>query len=420
MSTRRVTTMDFDWITFAVYVLLALIGWAVIYSAVYEEGLSPFELSNRAGKQLLWIGTSILIFGFIMAVNYRTIIGISYSLYAIVMLLLVLVFIIGVEVNGAKAWFVVGGFRLQPSEFAKFSTCLVLASFMSRFNFDMSLRKHRLQLVGLILLPMILIALENDIGNALIYTSLVLVLYRFGLPGSYLLIAVLAIAFSLLIIFINKLFIIIGLAVLALIFVFANKKYRGQRALQGLAMLALASAFIFLVDFVYHDVLTNYQRNRIELVLGVQQDLKDQGYNLHQSLIAIGSGGIFGKGYLNGTQTKFRFVPEQSTDFIFCTIGEEFGFFGTFVILMLFGILLFRIIIIAERQSLAFVRIYAYGLASIIFFHVLVNVGMTIGLFPVIGLPLPLLSYGGSALWSFTIMLAILLKFDSIRRIVLS
>jgi rod shape determining protein RodA len=324
------------------------------------------------------------------------------------------VLIIGRNVGGNQAWIPIGSFRLQPSEFAKFATCLLLARYLS--SGTIKVQEIRTQLVAalIILLPTVLILLQPDAGSALTFSSLILLLYREGLSGYFLVIEGLSILLFILTVLYNKYIVLAGIIVVAGIIFYYYRKSKKMITVTGFGVL-FSILFIFSVDYAYNQILKPHQRNRIDLILGKVDDPRGIGYNLNQSKIAIGSGGIWGKGYLQGTQTKYNFVPEQSTDFIFCTIGEEWGFIGCLFVIGLYLFLLIRIINIAERQRSSFARIYGYGVASILFFHIFINIGMTIGLIPVIGIPLPFLSYGGSSLWSFTILLFILLKFDSNR-----
>ena len=418
-KSRRIHFGDFDWATVLLMLVLMLIGWLSIYSAIYEEGIGIFDRQYRSGKQLVWIGFALLLLLVVFIMNFRTFAALAVPIYILVMLLLIAVLFFGVEVNGAKSWFYVGNFHLQPAEFAKFATALALAHVISRYDFEMSRASWRWICLAVILLPTTLIILQNDIGSALVFLAFILVLYREGLPGIYLTAAFLAIVITLLSIVFGVKYVALGGLILGLTYVFVKWSERSKRLLPALIFVAFVALFSLLVDFAYDSLLGDYQKNRIEIVLGLKEDFKDQGYNLHQSLIAIGSGGFFGKGYLNGTQTKFDFVPEQSTDFIFCTIGEEFGFLGSTLLIVLYIGLLFRIIQISERQAIPFARVYGYGIASVLFVHLLINVGMTLGLIPVIGIPLPFLSYGGSSLWANVLMIAILLRFDSARRILL-
>ena len=394
---------------------MVLMGWINIYSAVYDENHSSiFDISQRYGKQLIWIGAAIFLAAVILLIDAKFFPALAYLFFGISLLSLLAVLAVGTEIAGSRSWFQIGSVAIQPAEFAKFATCLALARYLSRF--DTSMRSLRSVVVSLMIIfaPAVLILLQNDTGSALVYAALILVLYREGLPGGILVIGLLVAVLFILTLLINK-FILIGIcAALAIIIYLMNKNIR-KRLILMIAGLILASGFILSVDYGFENVLEPHQKKRISVLLGKETDLRGAGYNVHQSKIAIGSGGLTGKGFLKGTQTKYNFVPEQSTDFIFCTVGEEWGFIGSFVVVILFVMLLIRLIILAERQRSDFSRIYGYGVASILFFHFMVNIGMTIGLVPVIGIPLPFFSYGGSSLWAFTILLFIFLKQDAER-----
>jgi rod shape determining protein RodA len=326
---------------------------------------------------------------------------------------LVAVLFLGTEISGSKSWFKFGEFGVQPAEFAKFATAMALAKYLSQLDIKMTDNRTKIISAVLIGLPIILILLENETGVALVFFAFILVLYREGLSGNFLLLGAIVVVLFILALLVDKIILIIALAIISGVLFLFMRKTKGNMLLLA-ALFVLSSGVIYSVDYAYNHLQT-HQRKRIDVFLGKESDIKKAGYNVNQSLIAIGSGGLTGKGFLNGTQTKYDFVPEQSTDFIFCTVGEEWGFAGTAVVVVLFLLLLLRILFLAERQRSPFSRIYAYGVASILFFHLMVNVGMTIGLAPVIGIPLPFFSYGGSSLWSFTILLFILIKLDAYR-----
>lgn len=406
---------NIDRTTILLYFLLVFIGWINIYAAVYnQEHQSILDMSQIYGKQLIWILTSIvLIFGILLieAKFYSTF---SYLIYFSMMLVLVAVLLFGKEIAGSKSWFQFGGISIQPAEFAKFATALALARYLSQLDIDITRLKTKLVSGIIIFLPSVLILLQHDTGSAMVFVVFTLVLFREGLSGSLLVLGLILAVLFILALLINK-FLLIGiLAVISVFFYVLNKRFRKKYLIIS-GVFIMATAYILSVDFAFDNILEPHQKNRIDVLIGKKKDIHGVGYNVHQSVIAIGSGGFLGKGFLKGTQTKYDFVPEQSTDFIFCTIGEEWGFIGTFVLVSLFVALLVRLIILAERQRSQFSRIYGYGVASIIFFHFAVNVGMTIGLFPVIGIPLPFISYGGSSLWAFTILLFIFIKLDSVR-----
>ena len=415
MINQRSLFFNIDWVIIFIYLALCIIGWFNIHAAVCDP-LNPsiVDLDTNYGKQLLFIIVALILGAVILLLDNKFFNAFSPVFYGVTLILLVVVLFVGRNVGGNQAWIPIGSFRLQPSEFAKFSTCLLLAKYLSSTNLKLT-SFQTLFFTGLILLiPMALIMLQPDTGSAMTFASLIFVLYREGLPGYTLVIGALFIALFVLSLMFSK-FLVIGLLIaIAGILIYSNKKNRSFITTIAIGTV-LSIAFIFTVDFAYNNILQSHQRNRIDVILGKINDPRGQGYNLNQSKIAIGSGGLWGKGYLQGTQTKYDFVPEQSTDFIFCTIGEEWGFLGSFVVIGLYVTLLLRIINLAERQRSSFTRIYGYGVASILFFHFFINIGMTIGLVPVIGIPLPFLSYGGSSLISFTTLLFILLKQDSNR-----
>ncbi len=405
---------NIDWLMVIIYLLLVTMGWINIYASVFnEDHYLITDLTQKYGKQMIWIGTSLLLALIILVIDGNFYAAVSWPLWILVLLSLIAVLFFGTEVSGSKSWFRFGEFGIQPAEFAKFATAMVLAKYLSQLNIKMTEVKTKIISSIIIALPIGLILLENETGVALVFFAFILVLYREGLSGNFLLLGVVAIVLFILALLINKTILIIALAIIsAILFLFMRKT--SQNFILLFSLFVLSSAIIYSVDYAYNH-LQSHQKKRIDVFLGKESDIKKAGYNVNQSLIAIGSGGLTGKGFLNGTQTKYDFVPEQSTDFIFCTVGEEWGFAGTAVVIILFLILLLRILFIAERQRSSFSRIYAYGVASILFFHLSVNVGMTIGLAPVIGIPLPFFSYGGSSLWSFTILLFILIKLDAYR-----
>ena len=415
MNNQRSFFFNVDWLTVLIYLALCTIGWFNIHAAVFDETHpSLIDLDTNYGKQFIFIISAVVLGSVILLLDSRFISGLAPVVYVTTVLLLMVVLVVGKNVGGNQAWIPLGSFRLQPSEFAKFSTCLLLARYLSGVNVRITEFKSFLMAAGIIALPMLLIMLQPDTGSTLVFCSLIFVLYREGLSPYFLIIAGLLIALFVLSLLFNQLYLIGILIILSVAAAFLLRLRReGLVALAG--GLIISIAFIFSVNFLYNNVLQPHQKSRIDELLGIKTDLRGAGYNVNQSKIAIGSGKLWGKGYLQGTQTKYAFVPAQSTDFIFCTVGEEWGFAGSIVVIGLFMFLLLRIIIMAERQRSPFSRVYGYGVASIIFFHVIINVGMTIGLVPVIGIPLPFISYGGSSLWSFTILLFILIKLDSNR-----
>jgi rod shape determining protein RodA len=408
-----------DWLTVLIYLALVLIGWFSIFSAKYDE-LHPsiFDFSKEYGKQLIWIGAALL-FGFIiLLIDAKFFNAFSLWIYVLVLVTLVMVLAYGKVTKGATSWIEFGPIKFQPSEFAKMATALALAGYLDRLDVDLRKRKDQLICAAIILIPMALVLLQNDTGSALVFVSFIFVLYREGMPGAGWLMVigvVAALLFVFTLVWSQKImFIILGaLLALTLLYLFMNKKR--NVIVPAVLVFAIAFGMVFSVDYAFNKVLQEHQRNRVLVLLGQLDDPKGVGYNVYQSKIAIGSGGFAGKGFLQGTQTKYDFVPEQHTDFIFCTIGEEGGFLGTAAVVLLYVALLLRIIILAERQRSTFSRVYGYGIAGIFFVHVAINIGMTIGLMPVIGIPLPFLSYGGSSMLAFTIMLAIFVKQDANR-----
>lgn len=405
-----------DWITVAIYFALVMIGWFNIYAAVYDGQAekSIFDFSINSGKQLVWIGTAIMLITVIMVADSRFFENLSLIIYLIFVLLLVITPFVGKEVNGQILSIGFGDFRIQPGEFAKFATGLALAKVMERPTFDLSKKNYQAIAFGVLFVPVILILLQPDTGTAMVYFSFFLMFYREGLPSFYYIIGFGLVAIVLLALGIeNNLYLAGAILVVTLILIFLGKR-TWQRILAfsliGLGLIAL----IYSIDFVVAK-LPEHQQNRIMVLFNPNLDPLGVGWNVTQSKIAIGSGGLLGKGYLEGTQTKFDFVPEQHTDFIFCTLGEEFGWVGSLVVISLFAGLLYRLVLMAERQKTRFSRIYGYSVVSILLFHFMVNIAMTIGLFPVVGIPLPFFSYGGSSLWSFTVLLFIFIKMDSSR-----
>jgi len=406
-----------DWLTILLWFILCLIGWFNIYAAVYDpEQPNIFSMETNYGKQSIYIFTALVIGFSILIIDAKFFISASPLIYIVVILLLILVLIIGRNVGGNQAWIPLGSFRLQPSEFGKLATCLLLASYLStQTNKNPNIKTLFIGAL-IVLLPVALVMLQPDTGSALAFFALIFVFYREGYVGNtLLLLGGLAILLFISALLVNQWIIISVLTLVAGLLIYSLRKKRKYIINVGILFLA-CSVYVLCVDYAYEHILQSHQRNRIDVILGKIHDPRGEGYNLNQSKIAIGSGQLFGKGFLQGTQTKYKFVPEQSTDFIFCTIGEEWGFVGSIVLIGIYLTLLLRLVHIAERQRTAFARIYAYGVASILFFHFFINIGMTIGIVPVIGIPLPFISYGGSSLWSFTILLFILLCLDSGRK----
>lgn len=408
---------NLDWATILIYMALVLLGWFNIYAAVYDETVSQsmWDLSLNSGRQLIFIGATMVIIMGIIIIDMRFYEAFAYIAYGVILVLLLLVPLIGKEVGGNKAWIGIGSFGGQPSEFAKFITALAVAKMIGSVGFRMDNLRNQAMLFGMIGLPMAFILLQKDTGTALVFTSFIFVFFREGMSPFLMIIGICgAFIFILTLLVPNQLYLHVGIAAaLVLLIVLGKKKLKRITILTVGAVIIMG--VIESVDYVITDVLKPHQQNRIKALINPDADPLGYGWNVTQSKIAIGSGGFFGKGFLKGTQTKFDFVPEQSTDFIFCTIGEEWGWLGSFVVIVLFMALLLRVIFIAERQKSRFARAYGYAVVSIFFFHFAINIGMTVGLFPVIGIPLPFFSYGGSALWSFSILLFILLKLDAHR-----
>ena len=419
MNERNSIIGRIDWVTVLIYFALVIIGWFSIFSAKYDE-LHPsiFDMSQVYGKQLIWIGASLLVGFIILLIDAKFFNAFSLWIYIFFLVSLLAVLVYGKATKGATSWIDLGGgIKFQPSEFAKMATALALAGYLDRLDVDLQKRKDQIIAATIVLVPMALVLAQNDTGSAIVFVSFIFVLYREGFPGAGWLmvagvVAILLFVFTL--VWSQKvMYIILGsLLALTLTFYIVTKK---KGIVRMLAVFAIAFTFVFSVDYAFNKVLQEHQRNRILVLLGQLDDPKGVGYNVHQSKIAIGSGGFAGKGFLQGTQTKYDFVPEQHTDFIFCTVGEEGGFLGTATVMLLYLGLLLRIIILAERQRSTFSRVYGYAIAGILFVHIAINIGMTIGLLPVIGIPLPFLSYGGSSMLAFTIMLAIFVKQDAYR-----
>lgn len=405
-----------DWVMVILYLILVLMGWISIYAAVYnEEHQSILDTTQRYGKQLIWIGLSVFVALVILLIDGKFYSTFAIPIYLSLLLLLVVVLVVARDVSGARSWIDIGSFKLQPSEFAKSATALAIAYYLSTLNIRMDDLRTKLVTIIIVAIPAGLVLLQNDTGSALVFGAFALVMYREGLSGNFLLFGLaLVVLFIFSLLFpLQTMLILLGIIV-SIVFIFQRKKSWLMALYHALA-LAVLMGFVFSVDYIFNEVLEPHQQIRIEVLLGQKDDLKGAGYNVNQSKIAIGSGGLLGKGFLKGTQTKYDFVPEQTTDFIFCTVGEEWGFFGSLVVIALFAALILRILFISERQRSSFTRIYGYCVASILLFHFLINVGMTMGLMPVIGIPLPFFSYGGSSLLGFTLLLFIFVKLDGYR-----
>ncbi|MBL0308867.1 MAG: rod shape-determining protein RodA [Bacteroidetes bacterium] len=407
-------TGKIDWITVLLYFALVLIGWLTIYSAVYsDETRNIFSSTTNSGKQLQWMIASIIIAAAILIVDSRFYVTFSYPVYVLILLLVVAVMFIGVEVKGQRNWIRFGGFQLQPSELAKFAVSLALAKYFSNLNVDMRKWRDKWKVFALIGIPMVIVLVQGDAGFAVVFVALALVLFREGLESYFLIVGASVVVLSLLALLFSP-YIIGGiLSVLAAILIYNFFKKR-KVVWTILAIWVLSTAYIFSVNFAFNKILKPHQKDRINVLLGKEVE-EGRDWNIRQSIIAIGSGGFIGKGYLNGTQTKLKFVPEQSTDFIFSSIGEEFGFVGSTALILIYLALFFRLLFMAERQRSRYSRVYGYCVASILFFHFLINIGMTIGVAPVIGIPLPFISYGGSSLLSFTVLLFVFIRLDTQR-----
>ena len=427
MARQEKISKNLDWITVLLFIVCVTVGWFNIYAAIYnpENPLwigDPGFFDTNAGRQLIWIGTTVLLIIAILVIDYRFYDTFAFIIYGFFTFMLIVVLLVGTEVKGSHSWFRIGGFQLQPAEFAKMATALALAKYISTPMVNLTRFKDQFTVALIILIPPILILASHETGVALVFASFMILLYREGLPGIYP-----AVFLSTIILFVLSLIfeeweIYIGLAVLVGIVILLMPRYerKTKNIITIIGIAVVMGLFVTGVDWAINNVLQQHQRNRIKVLIDPDFDRKKTGYNVRQAKIAIGSGGLFGKGYLQGTQTKFDFVPEQSTDFIFCTVGEEEGFLGSLLVVGLFLALLLRVAYLADQQKSRFARVYGYGVVSILFFHFMVNIGMTIGLMPVIGIPLPFFSYGGSSLWSFSILLFIFLKIDAHRTQVLS
>lgn len=394
------------------FLILVFFGWLNIYAAVFnDDHASIFDFSQSYGKQMVWIITALILGLFIIVVDSKFYTTFAFVFYGLIFLLLIVVLFAGKEIAGSKSWLGVGEFGIQPSEFAKIATALALGKLLGESNRNITQLNTRLSAFALIGTPILFILLQNDTGSAIVFLSFMLVLYREGMNGTIIWFGLLAIFIFIFTLLFNIWYVIIFLTIAALVVWYIIRKFR-KGVITLVVIYIISVGFTFGVQYVFQSVLQTHQRDRIEILLGLKSDPKGIGYNVNQSKIAIGSGGVIGKGFLQGTQTKFKFVPEQSTDFIFCTVGEEWGFVGSSFLVVIFISLILRIIFLAEKQRSPFSRIYGYGVAMILFTHLTINVGMTLGLMPVIGIPLPFLSYGGSSLWSFTVLLFIFIRLD--------
>jgi rod shape determining protein RodA len=418
---EKIITTKVDWVTVGLYMAIVFFGWLNIYAVTYdaEADTSIFDLSLNSGRQLMFIITSGILITAILIIDRQFYETFAYIIYGAVLFLLLLVPIIGKEVGGNKAWLGIGSFGVQPSEFAKFATALVVAKFIGSIGFKMDNLRNQMILFALIGAPIMLILLQKDYGTGMVFLIFTVVFYREGMSPFLILVGLgAAILFILTLLVENTWLLFGGIAVIWGIAMYMNRRKKLKTLITITGGALVLAFFIGSVGIVFN-MLEDHHQRRIVSMLNPDADPLGYGWNVTQSKIAIGSGGFFGKGFLEGTQTKFDFVPEQSTDFIFCTIGEEHGWIGSLFVVVLFMSLLMRIVFLAERQKNRFARVYGYSIACIFFFHFAVNIGMTVGLFPVIGIPLPFFSYGGSSLWGFTILLFIFLKLDAHRMQVL-
>ncbi len=406
---------NIDLVTIVIYLMLILFGWVNIYASQYNDDiLFALDFSSRYGKQFYFIIISLVAALIILIIDWKFYYSLSYIIYGIIIFSLCAVLIIGGVTNGAVSWFQIGSIKIQPSEMAKFATALALARFFNMQHIKEQKISTKLYSYLIILLPITLIIFQNDLGTALIFSSFILVLYREGLSINILFFFLILALICLLSLLINQMILIYIFSFIAVICTFFFR-FNRKDILTILFSWTFSIILVMGTNYFVNNILSDHHSKRINILLGKEFDPYGAGYNLIQSKIAIGSGGGFGKGFLNGTQTRFDFVPEQSTDFIFCTIGEEWGFLGSLVFILLFIALISRVILLSERQRSSFSRIYGYSVACILFFHFTINIGMTIGLIPTVGIPLPFISYGGSSLLGFTVLLFIFLNLDSYR-----
>ena len=402
-----------DYISILLYIVLVIMGWMTIYSASLPiEETSIFDISQIYGRQMLFIGLTIPLIFIILFTDAKIFERLSFVFYGLGIILLLGLFVFGVTKKGQTNWYQFGGFGFQPSEFVKTATALLLAKYLSYSQINLKYTKHQIIGLAIVFIPVALILMQPDDGSAMIFISLIFVLNREGLPSWYFFSGIIAIALFFLSLVIQPVYLIGIIFVIMVIHYIFNRKISRNPIVYGLLYLVMAG-FAFSVSYVYESVLEPHQKDRINVLIGDDVDMKREGYNLNQSMIAIGSGGLIGKGYLEGTQTKGGFVPEQHTDYIFTTVGEEWGFIGSITVILLFVALFLRIIYLAENQKTKFSRVYGYCVASYLFTHFFVNIAMLIKLFPTIGVPLPFFSYGGSSLWAFTILLFIFIKLDA-------
>ena len=415
MKNQSVTN-NIDWISIVIYIALVIMGWLNIYSSSLStvvDSTSIFDFTQIYGKQFLFILFTIPLIIIVLSVEAKFYEKFSIVIFIVALISLLGLFVFGKTIAGQRCWYAIGSFTLQPSEFAKAATALALAKYLSDVQVNLREVNKQIQALLIVFLPVMLILPQPDPGSALIYSIFFVVLFREGLPGWYLMTGLIGIVVFVLTLAIGNPYIIIGIATIGLIINHFRSRFVDRNILMSLIMLVLISGLSFSVDYVFTNVFKQHHRDRFNILLGKEVDMKGVGYNTNQSEIAIGSGGLFGKGYLEGTQTKGGFVPEQHTDYIFTTVGEEWGFAGSLFVVGMFVFLILRIVYLAERQKTKFSRVYGYCVAGILFIHFFVNIAMVIGVFPTIGVPLPFFSYGGSGLWGFTILLFIFLKMDA-------
>lgn len=407
------TKSPIDIVSLLLFVCIAFIGVASVYSATSEQGAYTL-IQGRSGKQIIWLGLSVFFGLVIFIINANFFEHFAWIFYILFMLLLVAVLLIGADINGARSWIKIGSYSLQPSEFAKYGAAFAVSAFLSRIDFSFDKKSDILKLGLIILIPAVLIILQRDTGSALVFSSFILVFYREGITPFLIILGIVSIGVFVLTLVVGSIYFSIGVTALLLVF-YAFTYTNNKLLLPSIAVAILIVLMSLSVQFLFDNVLQPHQRKRIQVTLNLIEDNKGAGYNVNQSKIAIGSGGYTGKGFLNGSHTKGNFIPEQETDFIFCTIGEEGGWLLSSFTILLFMALILRLYYLAERAKRKFKRVFIYSLASIIFFHLMINVGMTIGLMPVIGIPLPLISYGGSSILAFSIFIFTALKLDASR-----
>lgn len=402
-----------DWFTILIYIVLTLFGWLIIYSASSGgDEVSIFDANINSGRQFRWMIVSAVMAFSIILIEGRFFVTLSYVFYVFILLFVLSVFVIGTEVKGQSNWIRFGGFQMQPSELAKFGASLGLAKYLSGLGVDIRKWSDKWKAFAVIGTPMLIVAAQGDAGSAMVFLAFSLVLFRDGLESYFLIVGTVVAVLAVLALVINKYYLIASLFAVSLFVIYFSWKNK-RAVVTALVLWVVAAGFVLSVDYGFSK-LKRHQQDRINVLLGKEVE-KDRDWNIKQSIIAIGSGGVIGKGYLNGTQTKLKFVPEQSTDFIFSSVGEEFGFLGSIMLIALFVALFFRLLYLAERQRSKYSRIYGYCVVSVLFFHFLINIGMAIGVAPVVGIPLPFISYGGSSLLAFTLLLFVFLRLDTQR-----